>query len=113
MWGICASALNRISRIAPLGLRTCSILAPGYIGIVLYRSGGNALLDSSGEVIEACTATGATGAATGAALQAANPNMHVAASAARLNKTSRCPVLINGGFRFLKSVNRSEERRVV
>jgi len=32
--------------------------------------------------------------------------MHVAASAARLNKTGRRAVLINGGFRFLKGVNR-------
>ncbi len=46
------------------------------------------------------------GAATGAVLQAAKPNTQVAASAARLNKMGRLTVLINGGFRFLKGVNR-------
>src|SRR6267154_1910001 len=39
MVGRSPCALNRISRIAPLGLRTCSTTAPGYIGIVLYKSG--------------------------------------------------------------------------
>jgi len=61
-------------------------------------------------VIEVCTAAGAMGAATGAVLQAASANIHAAASAARLNKSDRWTVLINGGFGFLKGVNRPKKQ---
>ena len=70
-----------ISRIAPLGLRTCSILAPGYMGIEGYRSFGSAWLVSSVGPVAVVTGGGAIGAATGVALQAASPSRHVANAA--------------------------------
>src|SRR5271155_4508298 len=95
-----------ISRIAPLGLRTCSTVAPGNIGIALYRSAGSDLLGSSVGPVELGTTGGATGAATGADLQAANASMHAATSATRMKRSGRLSVLFIGGFRFFKTVNR-------
>src|SRR5208337_629152 len=100
-----------ISRIAPLGLRTCSILASGYIGIALYRSDGNALLGSSVGPVAVCTVGGATGAATGEDLQAANPTRSKTARTARMNRSGAFCVLIQSGSRFLKSVNRPKKQR--
>ena len=70
-----------ISRIAPLGLRTCSILAPGYMGIDGNRSFGNSLLGSSVGPVTTGSGGGAIGAATGVALQAASTTMHAASAA--------------------------------
>src|SRR5260370_624543 len=104
-----------ISRIAPLGFRTCSILAPGYMGIDGNMSFGKAWLGSSVGPVELCTVGGAMGAATGVALQAANPSRHEAAKAASLNRTGRFTVLTmsgsSSGSRFLKSVNRAKKQR--
>src|SRR6266404_7643635 len=97
MVGRSPCALNRISRIAPLGLRTCSTTAPGYIGIVLYKSGGSALLGSSGARIVLCTTGGALGS-TGCVLQPASVASRHATSVPRasvgMNRSGRFTVLL-------------------
>src|SRR5580658_111704 len=102
--------MNMISRIAPLGFRTWSTTAPGYIGISLYKSGGSALVGSSVGPVAVCTGGGAIGAATVAGLHAANASRQQAARAASLNRLGWSCVLLNSESRFLKSVNRPKKQ---